>query len=142
MTVLGASSGWTIGLVLGVVVVLVAAVIVITIVALAQRIAGQARAAVQGVEVVRSQTDALEGTGEGGERLGRRVQAAADLDQGEGEDRDDDDREQDAQDDEGRGAHREDPRPRTSFTTGEQWRVVMPAPPRSRRSARSCSRPG
>ena len=61
MTVLGASSGWTIGLVLGVVVVLVAAVIVITIVALAQRIAGQARAAVQGVEVVRSQTDALEG---------------------------------------------------------------------------------
>jgi hypothetical protein len=61
MTVLGASSGWTIGLVLGVVVVLVAAVIVITIVALAQRIAGQARGAVQGVEVVRAQTDALEG---------------------------------------------------------------------------------
>jgi uncharacterized membrane protein len=61
MTVLGASSGWTIGLVLGVVVVLVAAAIVITIVALAQRIAGQARAAVQGVEVVRAQTGALEG---------------------------------------------------------------------------------
>jgi len=61
MTVLGASSGWTIGLVLGVVVVLVAAAIVITIVALAQRIAGQARGAVQGVEIVRSQTDALEG---------------------------------------------------------------------------------
>jgi len=61
MTVLGASAGWTIGLVLGVVVVLVAAAIVITIVALAQRIAGQARGAVQGVEIVRSQTDALEG---------------------------------------------------------------------------------
>jgi len=61
MTVLGASSGWTIGLVLGVVVVLVAAAIVITIVVLAQRIAGQARGAVQGVEVVRAQTDALDG---------------------------------------------------------------------------------
>ena len=61
MTVLGASSGWTIGLVLGVVVVLVAAAIVITIVALARRIAGQASGAVQGVEIVRSQTDALEG---------------------------------------------------------------------------------
>ena len=61
MTVPGASSGWTIGLVLGVVVVLVAAAIVITIVALARRIAGQASGAVQGVEAVRSQTDALEG---------------------------------------------------------------------------------
>ena len=61
MTVLGASSGWTIGLVLGGVVVLVAAAIVITIVALARRIAGQASGAVQGVEAVRSQTDALEG---------------------------------------------------------------------------------
>ena len=60
-TVLGASGGWTVGLVLGVVVVLVAAAIVIAIVALAQRIAGQARAAVQGVEVVRAQTDALGG---------------------------------------------------------------------------------
>jgi hypothetical protein len=62
-TVLAASSGWTIGLVLGIVVVLVAAAIVITIVALAQRIAEQARAAVQGVEVVRAQTDALSGIG-------------------------------------------------------------------------------
>ena len=61
MTVIGASAGWPVGLVLGVVVVLVAAAIVITIVALAQRIAGQARGAVQGVEIVRSQTDALEG---------------------------------------------------------------------------------
>ena len=62
-TVLAASSGWTIGLVLGIVVVLVAAAIVITVVALAQRIAGQARASVHGVEVVRAQTDALEGIG-------------------------------------------------------------------------------
>jgi uncharacterized membrane protein len=59
-TVTAASSGWTIGLVLGIVVVLVAAAIVITIVALARRIATQARTAVQGVEVVRRQTDALE----------------------------------------------------------------------------------
>jgi hypothetical protein len=62
--VLGASSGWTIGLILGVVVVIVAAAIVITIVALAMRIAKQASGAVQGVEVVRSQTDALAGVGQ------------------------------------------------------------------------------
>ena len=62
-TVLAASSGWTIGLVLGIVVVLVAAAIVITIVMLAQRIAGQGRGAVEGVEVVRAQTDALSGIG-------------------------------------------------------------------------------
>jgi len=60
-TVIGASGGWTVGLILGIVVVLVAAAIVITIVALAQRIAKQARGAVEGVEVVRVQTDALEG---------------------------------------------------------------------------------
>jgi uncharacterized membrane protein len=62
-TVLAASGGWTVGLVLGIVVVLVAAAIVITIVALARRIAGQARTAVQGVEAVRAQTDALAGIG-------------------------------------------------------------------------------
>jgi uncharacterized membrane protein required for colicin V production len=61
MTVLAASAGWPVGLVLGIVVVLVAAVIVITIVALANRIAGQASGAVEGVEVVRVQTDALDG---------------------------------------------------------------------------------
>ena len=60
----GASSGWTIGLILGVVVVIVAAAIVITIVALATRIAKQASGAVQGVEVVRAQTDALAGIGQ------------------------------------------------------------------------------
>jgi ABC-type transporter Mla maintaining outer membrane lipid asymmetry permease subunit MlaE len=50
-----------VGLVLGVIVVLVAAAIVITIVLLANRIAGQASAAVTGVEKVREQTNALEG---------------------------------------------------------------------------------
>ena len=49
-TVIGASSGWYIGLALGIVVVLVAAAIVITIVVLASRIAGQARTAVEGAE--------------------------------------------------------------------------------------------
>jgi hypothetical protein len=62
--VIGASSGWTIGLILGVVVVLVAAAIVITILALARRIATQAAGAVEGVEVVRAQTDALSGVGQ------------------------------------------------------------------------------
>jgi hypothetical protein len=64
MTVIGASTGWAIGLVLGVVVVIVAAAIVITIVALAMRIAKQAAGAVAGVEQVRSQTDALSGVGQ------------------------------------------------------------------------------
>jgi uncharacterized membrane protein len=61
MPVVGASTGWAIGLVLGVVVVLVAAAIVITIVVLAARIAKQARTAVDGVETVRQQTEALGG---------------------------------------------------------------------------------
>jgi hypothetical protein len=61
--VIGASSGWTIGLILGIVVVLVAAAIVITILALARRIATQAAGAVEGVEVVRAQTEALSGVG-------------------------------------------------------------------------------
>jgi hypothetical protein len=59
--VIGASTGWAVGLVLGVVVVLVAAAIVITIVVLARRIAAQARTAVDGVEQVRRQTEALSG---------------------------------------------------------------------------------
>jgi len=58
-TVIGASTGWAIGLVLGVVVVLVAAAVVITIVLLATRIAKQARTAVEGVEKVRAQTTEL-----------------------------------------------------------------------------------
>jgi hypothetical protein len=61
LTELAASTGWLVGLVLGVVVIAVAAVIVIVIVALARRIAGQASMAEQGVEVVRSQTDELGG---------------------------------------------------------------------------------
>jgi hypothetical protein len=55
------STGWTLGLILGVVVVLIAAAIVITIVMLARRIADQARTAVGGVDVVRQQTDGLPG---------------------------------------------------------------------------------
>jgi hypothetical protein len=61
--VIGASTGWWIGLVLGIVVIAVAAVIVIAIVMLARRIAGQARGAVDGVEVARAQTDELAGIG-------------------------------------------------------------------------------
>ena len=57
-----ASTGWVIGIILGVVVIAVAAVIVITIVALATRIAGQARTAEDGVRTVRQQTAELAGT--------------------------------------------------------------------------------
>jgi hypothetical protein len=59
--VIGASTGWGIGLVLGIVVVLVAAAIVIRIVMLAAKISKQAQTAVGGVEKVREQTDALSG---------------------------------------------------------------------------------
>ena len=62
-TVIGASTGWAIGLALGVIVTLVAAAIVITIVVLAMRIAKQARTAVEGVEKVREQTVELNGIG-------------------------------------------------------------------------------
>ena len=60
-SVTGASTGWWIGLVLGIVVIAVAAAIVIAIVLLARRIAAQARGAVAGVEGLRAQTDALAG---------------------------------------------------------------------------------
>lgn len=56
-----ASTQWLVGIVIGSVVIAVAAVIVITIVALAMRIARQASAAEQGVEVVRRQTAELDG---------------------------------------------------------------------------------
>jgi hypothetical protein len=56
-----ATTGWVVGIALGVIVIAVAAVIVIVIVALAQRIAGQAAAAEEAVEVVRRQTDGLDG---------------------------------------------------------------------------------
>jgi hypothetical protein len=54
-------SGWTVGLILGIVVVLVAAAIVITIVRLARGIAAQAKTAEEAVEVVRNQTEELAG---------------------------------------------------------------------------------
>ena len=54
-------TGWTVGIVLGVVVIAVAAVIVITIVVLAARIARQAATAEKAVAVVRDQTGELGG---------------------------------------------------------------------------------
>lgn len=63
MALIGASTGWVIGLVLGVIVTLIAAAIVITIVLLARKIAQQARTAVQGVEKVREQTTELNAVG-------------------------------------------------------------------------------
>ena len=60
-TLIATSTGWTIGLVLGVVVVAATAVIVITIVLLAMRIARQARTAEEAVEVVRRETVELSG---------------------------------------------------------------------------------
>ncbi len=55
------SAQWVLGISLGVVVVLVAAAIVIAIVALAMRIARQARTAEEAVEVLRQQTAELPG---------------------------------------------------------------------------------
>ena len=59
--VTAASTGWVVGLVLGVVVIAVAAAILVTIVALAARIAKQAATAEHAVETVRSQTSELGG---------------------------------------------------------------------------------
>jgi len=56
-----ASTGWIVGIILGVVVIAVAAAIVITIVALATRIAHQAKTAEEGVAAVRRQTAELGG---------------------------------------------------------------------------------
>ena len=56
-----AAAGWTVGIVLGVVVILVAAAILIVIVTLAARIAKQAKTAEEAVEVVRAQTAELGG---------------------------------------------------------------------------------
>ena len=55
------STGWQVGIALGVVVIAVAAAIVITIVLLAIRISRQARTAEGAVEVVRQQTVELGG---------------------------------------------------------------------------------
>lgn len=56
-----ASTQWVVGLTIGIVVIAVAAAIVITIVALARKIARQARTAEEAVEVVVRQTDELDG---------------------------------------------------------------------------------
>jgi hypothetical protein len=56
-----ASTGWVVGIILGVVVIAVAAVIVITIVLFAARISGQAKTAADGVDAVRRQTSELGG---------------------------------------------------------------------------------
>lgn len=61
LTLIASSTGWQVGLVLGITVVAVAAVIVIVIVLLALKIARQAKAAEQGVDVVRRQTAELGG---------------------------------------------------------------------------------
>lgn len=58
---IAASTGWVVGIALGVVVIAVAAAIVITIVLLAKRISEQAVAAQEGVEAVRLQTAELGG---------------------------------------------------------------------------------
>lgn len=60
-TVIAASTGWNVGVVLGCVVVAVAAVIVIAVVLLATRIAARARTALEGVDQVRAQTAELDG---------------------------------------------------------------------------------
>ncbi len=59
--VIASTTAWQVGLAIGIAVIAVAAVIVITIVLLANRIAKQARTAVEAVEVVRRQTDKLDG---------------------------------------------------------------------------------
>lgn len=61
MLTVAMSTGWSVGLILGIVVVAVAAVIVIVILYLAFTIASQANAAEQAVNVVRRQTDELGG---------------------------------------------------------------------------------
>jgi hypothetical protein len=62
MTV-ASSTEWVVGITLGVVVIAVAAAILVTIVALAARISKQASTAEDAVEVVRAQTDGLDGIG-------------------------------------------------------------------------------
>jgi len=61
MAPIAASTGWHVGMILGIVAVVVVAAIVIVIVALALKIAAQAATAVAGVDKVRTQTDELDG---------------------------------------------------------------------------------
>jgi hypothetical protein len=58
---IASSTGWQVGIVLGIAVIAVAAVIVIVIVLLALKIARQAKTAEEAVEVVRLQTAELGG---------------------------------------------------------------------------------
>jgi uncharacterized membrane protein len=58
---IAAATAWTVGLVLGIVVIAIAAAIVIVIVMLAMRIARQAKTAEQAVAVVLEQTNELAG---------------------------------------------------------------------------------
>ena len=61
LTLIASTTGWQVGLALGIAVVAVAAVIVIVVVLLAIRIAKQAKAAERAVDVVRQQTAELGG---------------------------------------------------------------------------------
>jgi hypothetical protein len=61
MLIAADTTGWYIGIALGVVVVVVAVIIVVTILALAARVSGQARTAVDAVDTVKAQTDGLSG---------------------------------------------------------------------------------
>ena len=63
LTLTASSTGWQVGLALGIVVIAVAAVLVIVVVLLAARIAEQAKASEGAVELVRSQTTELDGIG-------------------------------------------------------------------------------
>lgn len=61
MTPIAASTGWTVGLILGIVGVIVVAAIVVAIVVLALGILRRAQTAVAGVEKLHAQTNALRG---------------------------------------------------------------------------------
>ena len=61
LTLIASTTGWQVGLALGIAVVAVAAVIVIVVVLLAIRIAKQAKAAERAVDAVRQQTADLGG---------------------------------------------------------------------------------
>jgi hypothetical protein len=73
------TTSWYIGLGLGAIVVVVAVIIVGTILILANRIAGQAEAANEAVEVVRTQTDELGGIAKINDSGVRILQAARAL---------------------------------------------------------------
>jgi len=61
VTAVAALTGWKVGLILGIVVIVIAATIVLTIIRYAVRIENQARSAVAGLEVLKRQTEPLDG---------------------------------------------------------------------------------